>query len=412
MHMQKNIFHLTILIEALICLIPLSYLQVPSITIFNLKGSWVYLFFFISGLILLAAASIELYKCKTLPSFVFFLAPFLVVVFVSSLLSPSNKPEAIRAFFGLLFRGVALFASAYVLVRYYDQQENIVKALVFIGVVSCLISLYEIAIGQYFIFERVSLEARDVVYDPSQGHAVGALGQPLPYSVFLCILAPLAFYYWEKKHGSSSFMIPFLLVVTVWFTLRRTGYIVAFLTSFLALRKIKNTGKYLILLLVAFGIFTFISQANKQIKTNLNYRIKPAYTIEEVTAGHRKEVYPVVLSVLKDYPLFGLGLRQYGRQFLKYAHYHNPIGTPDNQYLMFFADTGILGGLGFIAFIGFVIFKCFQSRKIPLGGACFYISVMFACLLIISDGFYWPAVQTTIMMIFGMGVGLADKTNL
>ena len=70
--------------------------------------------------------------------------------------------------------------------------------------------------------------------------------------------------------------------------------------------------------------------------------------------------------ILKKHPLFGIGLCHFRKKYNKYS----PVSrsdedgkVPDNMFLLFLAEAGIAGFLGFIFFIGCLLKKGFHRIK-------------------------------------------------
>ena len=97
------------------------------------------------------------------------------------------------------------------------------------------------------------------------------------------------------------------------------------------------------------------------IKGLLDKGVFQARTVRTITA----------YRMLRKHPLFGIGLCHFRKNYNKYS----PVPrsdedgkVPDNMFLLFLAEAGITGFLGFIFFIGYLLKKAFHRIKMLKDG--------------------------------------------
>ncbi|MFC1978759.1 O-antigen ligase family protein [Chloroflexota bacterium] len=81
---------------------------------------------------------------------------------------------------------------------------------------------------------------------------------------------------------------------------------------------------------------------------------------------HRIQIWETSIQILNNYPLLGCGLGTFPIVLASYANLSFEVSSPHNQYIMLYADTGILGILaGVIAFTVIIItlHKLWQAPK-------------------------------------------------
>jgi O-antigen ligase len=136
-------------------------------------------------------------------------------------------------------------------------------------------------------------------------------------------------------------------------------------------------------------------------------RFNPRATLDELKAGHRTRVYEVTGRIFTQYPIFGIGTRQYERLAPTWAWYRYAPNAPDNQYLKLLIENGLAGLLAFFAWAGYVLRRLWLSRN---RGATILLIPFAASLVIlfVLDGLFWPAVSMTFMAVAGVGCGMSN----
>ncbi|MEW6040897.1 MAG: O-antigen ligase family protein, partial [Elusimicrobiota bacterium] len=122
--------------------------------------------------------------------------------------------------------------------------------------------------------------------------------------------------------------------------------------------------------------------------------------------------YKTTLNILKKYPLFGIGFGNYpfAHTTFRSQDADAKVATPDNMYLRFLCETGIIGTGVFFVFIGYWMYKIYKvAKNDSLIWAFFAGLISFLINLMAADLFLWLPLQISFWMVFGLCVSLADK---
>ena len=219
-----------------------------------------------------------------------------------------------------------------------------------------------------------------------QIHGPGRIGDNNGYSVFLAAMLPFVFY--SSKYVPLFSLSPFRSIATlvlvlgnclaVVLTYSRGGFLATSFVILLLLAKVKSlVGRLLgwgiilpTLLFAAWTVFS-VNPDLIEIPTTINNetpatRIINGYVTRlrtlrgdienESSAGGRLHFWRVAGEMIKDNPVFGVGLGQYSHQYSKYDFSDGEFGAAratHNTFLLIFSE---LGGLGFLMFVGMLVF--------------------------------------------------------
>ncbi len=132
--------------------------------------------------------------------------------------------------------------------------------------------------------------------------------------VFLGLIVLLLFYLWNRQKKKIFFLSIFCLILLI---------------AFCSYQKNVNLNR--------FGFNRFISGS-----------------YDSIISEYRLNRVKMAFKILKDYPLFGIGFNHFRIRFNEYCEekeLFTEFMIPDNMYLTFLAETGIIGTLGFLTFI-------------------------------------------------------------
>lgn len=158
-------------------------------------------------------------------------------------------------------------------------------------------------------------------------------------------------------------------------------------------------------------IFTSIHIFLPKIKATFKARMSIATWKFELFHSHRIASYKTVMNILKKHPLWGVGFGNYPKVHKIFVAQEAlpEIETPDNQYLRWLADTGVVGFGCLVAF--FVLFfrkfakayrKCPDEDLKSLMWAMFCGIIGFMVNLMTFDGFFWMAPNFAFWMVIGL----------
>jgi len=243
---------------------------------------------------------------------------------------------------------------------------------------------------------------------------VSTIGNPLSLAAYLVLFFPLSLWYSRNKKNIIKFL-PFLFIVfAILFSFSRSGWVALFCAVIIYFlkkefqKKIIRNWIHLSSFIVIFSVAFFLlpHPVKNYFKSKFNVRMFSSASFE-----HRLKSYITTWNILKDYPLCGVGFGNYPKVHEKYMveGVHRDTPTPDNMYLRFLCDTGIIGAGIFFVFIIYWMRKLWKSRDNPVVWAIFCGLIGFLINQLTADLFLWTAPQFAFWMLLGMGVGLIDE---
>jgi O-antigen ligase len=197
---------------------------------------------------------------------------------------------------------------------------------------------------------------------------------------------------------------------TIFLSLSRSGWISALVAVAIyfsqknwidALKAHRN--KAIAVLGLVLVIFVFIPGTRN---TLVNRTINLAGLKADYSYSHRIASYRTTLNILKHYPLFGVGLGNYPAvhetYYAKGAHIQ--IKTPDNIYLRFLCETGIIGTVLFFTILMYWLYVLFVNRRDSFVAAIFAGLAGFMINQAVADLFFWTVTQFTFWLLLGIAV--------
>mgnify|MGYP003681900109 CR=1 FL=1 len=272
------------------------------------------------------------------------------------------------------------------------------------------------------------------------------IGQKNWISNYLAMIFPVMFSYFLLEQTKKNKIIYFALLAVLYTTLMicqsRGIWISISLTLIFAiyiviksnlLKIFQENKKWLFLLLVTFLVITIIYSTDNPLNKSaitVPQRALSAFDAQDPSINTRLLIWKTTLEMIKDRPIFGLGIGtfkmnylEYQSEFLKdnpyYVKYSGKAGEAHNEYLQMWAEIGIVS-LGI--FIGFILMfysliidylkkNDIEKEKIivfglVLGITCFLIHSLFTFPL------HVPALGVTFFALLGLTVVYTRKINL
>ncbi|MEW6557418.1 MAG: O-antigen ligase family protein [Elusimicrobiota bacterium] len=324
---------------------------------------------------------------------------FVVFGFSLSLLTSVDRIDTVRILTGFITKGIFVaFISERIL---QNKTKTTVKILISCAVLIALLGIIEFFFGWNVYPKPVDYPSFVIT---------STVGNPLVLAAYLILFLPLSVWYWENKRNIITFLSFFVITVgsiisfsrSGWFALFFAGVVYCLKKNFLKII-IKNW-VYLISFVVFLGLIFFLMP--KDAKDFFNYKFNSKMFASK-SFEHRLKSYITTKNILKDYPLFGVGFGNYPKVHEKYMveGVHKETPTPDNIYLRFLCDNGIVGGSVFFVFIIFWLLKLWKKRDNQLVWAIFCGLVGFLINQFTADLFLWAAPQFAFWLLLGFAVG-------
>lgn len=332
--------------------------------------------------------------------------------FSLSLISSIDRTYTIRTLGSFFLRGISV---AFIAERVFRNRE---KTTVFILLVCAslvsLIGLIEF-VFHWNPFFRLAPALVNFSLSSRSGMS-STIGHPLALSAYLVLFLPLSVLFTQTK-GKKTFLkfIPLLLILaTILLSFSRSSWIsclFALLIYFLSrenLNKlIKNWKIIPAFMIVIVSIFLLSSRIRTVFYERANFqRLK-----SEIFSSHRSASYKTTWNIFKKYPFFGVGFGNYPKVHEVYrAEGTSPFfKTPDNIYLRFLCETGIIGIVTFLIFMFYWLTKLWQNRNNLFIFAIFAGLAGFLINQMAADLFYWLAPQFAFWILFGISMGNLQK---
>ncbi|MFA5337913.1 MAG: O-antigen ligase family protein [Candidatus Omnitrophota bacterium] len=278
-----------------------------------------------------------------------------------------------------------------------EQFERITVILIFLGL---LLSFYGV-VTKYFILQKQITRS------------FSTFGNRNHFAAYMIMIAPLSVayaLYCKNKNKKIIFgFIAAIICSAVFLSLSRGGSIslvisLAFLSYLVA--KTKAHGKqYWIIAAVVIFAFVLVSLSGLG---PIQHRMS---IIKEGLAG-RGFVVSDSLSILKNFPLFGIGLGNFKYVFTLYQKSRQTAVYYDylhNDYLQFLIETGLICAVSFLIFF----FNLFRSiiiglnkrhdqfaKSVVMGGICGLLGVIIHSF--VDFNFHIPAVSLLFWLLLGL----------
>jgi len=390
-------YYLFIFLFITVSLIPFNTLDIK---IANLPFHYIYIGTVVSILVILS-----LIQYPRLTVFDKWLI-FLMLGFLLSLITSIDRLHTVRVLGGFFLKGVFVAFVAEKILKYRVKDTN-----TFLIICASLVSI----IGLIELFFEWN------PYPRAKGWPFfiikSTIGNPLPFAVYLVSLFPLALLYLKEKKSFIR-ILPFLLIISgIFISFSRSSWVALLIVNFIYYFEkqypeniFKNllytTGFISVFILLIFLMPPEIKSYFKYAKANIRFA-------DSISFKHRKGSYIASAKIIKEYPLFGIGFGNYPKVYDKYKveYMRSKANTPDNMYLRFFCEAGIIGAGIFFVFIIHWMHKLWKSRDNPVVWAIFCGLMGFLINQLAADLFFWAAPQFAFWMLLGWGVGLIGNTG-
>jgi len=345
-----------------------------------------------------------------------------------SLTSSIDKLHSFKVFAGFIIKGPLAAFAAYRIFRDHNTATTTIYTTVkYITLCAGIVAV--IGLVEYFFnwnpYGNALYTTRNVNFS--------TIGNPIITGAYLNLIFPLALALARnnnKKSGQSPFLymlLAALISIAALLTLSRSSWIALLVSSITYLiishfpedlsphyDSIKNIKKLLLpFILLLLTIISTAIAIKFSAKTTKEYFEKKFNTqmFHSSSFEHREKSYITTINILMDYPLLGVGPGNYEKVHKKYlaqgAHLETP--TPDNMYLRFLCDTGIIGAAVFMVFLIYHIRHLYLKRAYhPLIPPILAGIIGFLIIQFVADLMLWTATQFTFWTLLGIGEGLIN----
>ena len=335
---------------------------------------------------------------------------FVLVLCLSALCAPDSKLAFSRLFYYSITGVGVCFAVFYLLQRPRDFQY---LAILFAGLAT-LVAIYGILeywLDKNLLFAFVFDATRNLFYRQFTADYEVRILSTVGHPVFLAtsmVIATFSFFYlietthrWWLKYGLGVALV--LVAWAVLLTFSRSGLFGFLVSLFIYFFNKKHLFWKVGIYLGIVGALLIFMPSVRELAINRNSF--QSYASEFGTGG-RIYAYRVVVDVVKDFPLLGVGTAHYR---VVSGRYGDIDETPDNTYLMLLVDGGLLGFSVFLFGIFIIIHQLYLLKKhgfeeqvsYPEADACLATLVGVLINMITCDALYFATTRTLFWVLVG-----------
>ncbi|MDD5097385.1 MAG: O-antigen ligase family protein [Candidatus Omnitrophica bacterium] len=284
-----------------------------------------------------------------------------------------------------------------------DENGNTVSAVICIcSLIVAIIGLGEFYFGKNILYENFII---NIFYERYRfvGRPMSTLQNPVILGTYLLGCFPFGLFLLKNKSvnlrllGVAALLLSAFVIILTFSRGVFLGFMVMLFFYLWQEHKTKLL-KVFALCLVAVIIFcTFQKNVNL---TRFGFQRLIAGSYDSILSEYRFERVKMTARIFKDHPFLGIGFNHFRIRFNEYCSLGNSneiyeFRIPDNMYLMFLAETGLIGSIGFLLFIGFLLKSGLKKVKNRLDsqGQVIFVSLVALIGLLINMGayelFYW-----------------------
>ncbi|MDP2941259.1 MAG: O-antigen ligase family protein [Candidatus Omnitrophota bacterium] len=279
--------------------------------------------------------------------------------FAAGIINAADRSLSLRTYFPILIT----FASTFYIgksVFLLPQDRVVMKRLICIcATVVAIIGLLELYYRKNIIYEKFLENYFYARYISGQPRPMSTQGNPAVLGTYLLCCLPFCLDLAKNRKLYLKILgaFAFLICLAVMILTFSRGVFVAF--AAMGIFYLWQSGRKK-LLLVFFGMLVvFIAFNSFQKAGNLkrfSFHGLISGSGDSMFSDYRLNRINMSLKMLRDYPLCGIGLNHFRLRFKEYCLPNEKkilyeFMIPDNMYLTFLAETGIIGLSGFLVFI-------------------------------------------------------------
>ncbi len=329
---------------------------------------------------------------------------FLACMF-SGTISATDKDVAFSTFFYivitfplLFYIGKAIYASA-------ESRKRVAIIICICASMVALIGFLELYFAKNLLYEYFVDNPYYERYINQELRPMSTQFNPVIFGSYLLACLPFSFYLFKEKKAYLRFLgsgCAVLLVIGIMFSLSR-GVFLGLVALSLFYMWNKNKKKWATLFIACLILFVMLcTWLPSKGFSRFGFRQMFIGTHRGIISTYRFRRIDMTFRILKDYPLFGIGFNHFRIRFNEYCYKEdvgkvlNEFMIPDNMYLSFLSETGIVGTAGFLTFILFLLNRWFRKFKILEGAERKEASLIVMAALVglfvnmaAYDMFYW-----------------------
>jgi len=306
-----------------------------------------------------------------------------------------------------------------------------IEVLAAVGVLIAGLGIMEALIHRNILYHTVfTLENyyyKEVL--TNRGGISSTIGHALPLGAYLVLLLPLPLALRDKMSPAASYLCFSVILIAILMTLTRSSLIASVLVFMALLGGVGKGSRVSVLMITGLSLILFLlvsrslarvvnqqgESQNEPLLILFEQRLNPLDLQREIFDSHRGASYKLAFRSIHLHPLMGVG---FGNYPAIYKEVHVPgvesdIPTPDNQFLRWVVENGLIGLGLFAAFWTWFIARWLAVRNRAAGSAAnallpFLLLGMggFLVNLMALDGFFWLATNYAFWLMTGLALAL------
>jgi O-antigen ligase len=307
------------------------------------------------------------------------------------------------------FREEWLLLIFFLIVNNVKEEKGVEKLLTILIAVSTVVGLY--AIWQHYsgmdLYRNESLEPRGGVFI-----SLGFFSHHLTFGGYLMLVFLPASALFLLARGSGlrriiDFCAPMVLGFSLVFSYARSAWLGAVM-GILAFGALKGR-KFVLLMMVGICVLALLIYV---IEPTSWERVKEINLAKDKPESTRIRLWQTSIAMIKDSPVWGVGLGGWGVLFDKYKVEGAYAATchPHNDYLNVAVNTGLLGLLAYLSIWAVFLYSTVRSvlkntssrlaRSVQMGGIVAIVAFLFAGLL----QCYYTDAEVNMLLMFILGL--------
>jgi len=268
-----------------------------------------------------------------------------------------DKNLALRTYFYL---AITFFLVFYIGKGLFVSEKDRITICVIICICSGLvafIAILELYFGKNIIYENFIANPFYVRYVKHYPRPMSTQFNPAVLGSYLLGCLPFSFGLLKNKYlRLLGILTSILCVIVIFLTFSRGVFLGLLALLFFYLWKIHKKRLFftsIVCLAILMAACSFSKNSNLY---RLGFKRMVSGSYDSVVSEYRLTRLKMTFRILKNYPFIGIGFNHFRLRFKEYCDKKDinelyEFMIPDNMYLTFLAETGIVGTTGFLAFI-------------------------------------------------------------
>lgn len=338
----------------------------------------------------------SIFNLKDWPLWVF-------LIFLSSgIFGAKNKDISITSYRYLCLTLLLFFYIGKILYLEEKERARIGLVICIASIIISVIGLLELYFGRNILYERFITNPFYARYIKISARPMSTQLNPAVLGSYLLGCLAFSFYFFRSKSKGLRLLgiaTTFLCSSIIFLTFSRGVFLGFMAMTLFYLWKIKKRKAVMIMFLSFALVISIASFQNGPLFSRFGFKRFFIGNPDSIISQYRLDRVKMTAKILKEHPFVGIGFNHFRIRFNEYCEEKEPLAEfriPDNMYLTFLAETGIIGTLGFLIFIILLLKKgLYILHKLKEGAHKQMLIICLASLLglLVNMGgydlFYW-----------------------